>query len=69
MNSGGKGSAATVDTNAEFEVLMALLTKKTGPPITLNVSFDLEGWDAFRIRKRVRMLSSIYAAIANHIIS
>ncbi|EUC54459.1 hypothetical protein RSOL_050120 [Rhizoctonia solani AG-3 Rhs1AP] len=53
--SGGKATTATVETDAEYELLLAQLraSKKNVKDITVFVSFDTDEMDAFRhLRKR-----------------
>lgn len=54
--SGGKSAAATIETDAEYELLRAqlLASKRNAKDITVFVSFDTDEMDAFRrLPKRV----------------
>lgn len=62
-NSGGKASAATVETDGDFRVLVETLKRKTTKP-TVNVLIDLDECSAFLRRKRVSFISYLLHMIS-----
>jgi hypothetical protein len=56
--SGGKSTAATIETDTEFKLVHAqlLASKKNTKDITVFVSIDTDEMDAFRVRKRVSIV-------------
>ncbi|KAL1947169.1 hypothetical protein VTO73DRAFT_14130 [Trametes versicolor] len=51
-SSGGKSGASTVDTDHDFEVTKAAILRKNKDNCTVNIEFDLDGMDGYRLRKR-----------------
>lgn len=65
-SSGGKSAAATIETDAEYELLRAqlLASKRNAKDITVFVSFDTDEMDAFRrLPKRTVAINPIESAV------
>lgn len=71
--SGGKSAAATIETDAEYELLRTqlLASKKNANAITVFISFDTDEMDAFRrLRKRVSTwIGYVYMMAINKLIA
>ncbi|KAJ8585723.1 hypothetical protein M405DRAFT_910709 [Rhizopogon salebrosus TDB-379] len=51
-SSGGKTGALTIENNHDFDIARAALLKKKKDTCVVNVEFDVDTMDGFRIRKR-----------------
>jgi hypothetical protein len=53
FTSGGKSGAASIEKNHDWEVLVSALLKKNVSTCRVNVEFDIDSMEGFRVRKRV----------------
>ncbi|KAI1785072.1 hypothetical protein LXA43DRAFT_900555, partial [Ganoderma leucocontextum] len=51
-SSGGKSGASTIDNDREFQVTRTEILRKHKDSCKVNVEFDLDNMDGFRVRKR-----------------
>ncbi|TFK80000.1 hypothetical protein K466DRAFT_504633 [Polyporus arcularius HHB13444] len=59
--SGGKSDAPTIDNDHDFEVTRTEIMKRNKTSTKVNIEFDLDGMEGYRVRKRVMSPSSARA--------